>query len=94
MPWTTEHRVFPYDCYVKNNESVTSVRREFRCHFNTYRNQSVIQLYVRLMMFAHRVDYWIEDRGSPTNSTYTRKWGTCKTSYTAEFQSICWEIFL
>ena len=39
--WTIEHRVFAYDSYVKNNESVTAVRREFRRHFNIHRNQAV-----------------------------------------------------
>jgi len=41
VPWTIEHRVFAYDSYVKNNESVTAVRREFRRHFNIHRNQAV-----------------------------------------------------
>lgn len=40
-PWTVEHRVFAYDCFVRNNESVTVVQREFRRHFNIHRNRAV-----------------------------------------------------
>lgn len=39
--WTIEHRVFSYDSYVKNDESVTAVQREFRRHFNIHRNEAV-----------------------------------------------------
>ena len=39
--WMIEHTVFAFDSYVKNNEFVTVVRREFRRHFNIHRNQSV-----------------------------------------------------
>ena len=38
---TIENSVFAYDSYVKNNESVTAVRREFQRHFNIHPNQSV-----------------------------------------------------
>ena len=41
VPWTIEHRVFAYDSYVKNNESITAVKREFRRRFNIHRNQSI-----------------------------------------------------
>ena len=41
MLWVLEHRVFAYESYVKNNESVTAVKRKFRHHFNIHRNQSV-----------------------------------------------------
>ena len=39
--WTTEHRMFAFNSYIKNNESVTTVRREFRRQFNVYWNWSV-----------------------------------------------------
>ena len=39
--WTIEHRVFAYDSFVKNNESVTAVQHEFRRHFKIHRNDSV-----------------------------------------------------
>ena len=32
--WTVEHRMFAYDAYVQNGESVTAVQRLFRVHFN------------------------------------------------------------
>jgi len=32
--WTVEHRMFAYDAYVQNGESVTGVQRLFRVHFN------------------------------------------------------------
>ena len=38
--WTIEHRVFSYDSYVNNNESVTAIRGEFRHNFNIHQNQS------------------------------------------------------
>ena len=41
VQWMIEHRVFIYDSYEKNNESVTAIRREFQYHFNIHRNQSV-----------------------------------------------------
>ncbi|XP_073407316.1 uncharacterized protein [Dendrobates tinctorius] len=41
VPWTIEHRVFAYDSFVKNNECITAVQREFRRHFNIHRNQAV-----------------------------------------------------
>ncbi|PSN38559.1 hypothetical protein C0J52_14825 [Blattella germanica] len=40
-PWTVEHRVFAFECFVQNNESVTAVQREFRCHFNIHQNRAV-----------------------------------------------------
>ena len=40
-PWTVEHRVFAFECFVRNNESVTAVQREFRRHFNIHRNIGV-----------------------------------------------------
>lgn len=40
-PWTVEHRVFAYDCFVRNNESVIVVQRELRRHFNIHRNRTV-----------------------------------------------------
>ncbi|XP_076043601.1 uncharacterized protein LOC143026680 isoform X2 [Oratosquilla oratoria] len=39
--WTIEHRVFAYDSYVKNNESVTAVQCEFGRHFNIHQNEAV-----------------------------------------------------
>ena len=39
--WTLEHRIFVYDTFVKCNESVTTVQREFRRYFNINRNDSV-----------------------------------------------------
>jgi hypothetical protein len=32
--WTVEHRMFAYDVYVTNAESVTAAQRLFRVHFN------------------------------------------------------------
>ena len=43
-PWTIEHRIFTYDCFVKNNESVTAVQRGLRRRFNVHRNNSVLSL--------------------------------------------------
>ena len=39
--WNLEHRIFAYDCFVKNEESVIAVQREFRRRFNIHRNESV-----------------------------------------------------
>ena len=39
--WVIEYCVFANDSYVKNNESVTALRREYQRHFNIHRNQSV-----------------------------------------------------
>ncbi|KAK7083277.1 hypothetical protein SK128_011759, partial [Halocaridina rubra] len=36
-----EQGVFAYDNFVKNNESVTAVQREFRRRFHSHRNQAV-----------------------------------------------------
>jgi transposase len=36
--WTVEHRMFAYDAYVKNAESITAVQRLFRVHFNLGRH--------------------------------------------------------
>jgi hypothetical protein len=32
--WTVEHRVFVYDAFVTNAESVTAAQQLFRVHFN------------------------------------------------------------
>lgn len=40
-PWTVQHRVFTYDSYVRNNESVVAVQRDFRIHFNVGRHGAV-----------------------------------------------------
>ena len=39
--WTVEHRMFAYDAYVQNGESVTAVQRLFRVHFNLGRRDTV-----------------------------------------------------
>jgi len=40
-PWTLEHRVFAYESFVRNGESITAVQREFRREFNIHRNDHV-----------------------------------------------------
>lgn len=40
-PWTVQHRVFAYDSYVRNNQSIVAVQHEFRRHFNIARHDSV-----------------------------------------------------
>lgn len=39
--WTVEHRVFTYDAYVRNGESVVTAQRLFRVHFNRGRNGTI-----------------------------------------------------
>jgi len=39
--WTVEHRMFAYDAYVQNGESVTAVQRLFRVHFKLGRRDTV-----------------------------------------------------
>ena len=39
--WTVEHRMFAYDAYVQNGESVTAVQQLFRVHFNLGRQDTV-----------------------------------------------------
>ena len=39
--WTVEHRIFAYDAYVQNGESVTVVQRLFRVHFILGRRETV-----------------------------------------------------
>lgn len=39
--WSVQHRVFTYDSFVRNNESIVAVQHEFRRHFNIARNDSV-----------------------------------------------------
>ena len=39
--WTVEHRMFAYDAYVQNDESVTAGQRLFRVHFNLGRLDTV-----------------------------------------------------
>ena len=39
--WTVEHRMFTYDAYVQNGESVTAVQRLFRVHFKLGRRDTV-----------------------------------------------------
>ena len=34
LPWSLEHRVFAYDTYVKNGESVTETQGLFKRRFN------------------------------------------------------------
>jgi len=41
VQWTVEHRMFAYDAYVHNGESVTAVQRLFRVHFNLGRRDTV-----------------------------------------------------
>ena len=39
--WTVEHRMFAYDAYVQNGESVRAVQRLFRVYFNLGRRDTV-----------------------------------------------------
>jgi len=39
--WTLEHRVFEYEHFFRNGESITAVQREFRREFNIHRNDHV-----------------------------------------------------
>uniref|UniRef100_A0A0A9YLJ5 Transposable element Tc3 transposase n=1 Tax=Lygus hesperus TaxID=30085 RepID=A0A0A9YLJ5_LYGHE len=39
--WGVEHRVFVYDAFVKNNESVVAVQRAFRIRFNVPRRGAI-----------------------------------------------------
>lgn len=39
--WTTQHRVFAYDTFIRNGESVITTQRIFRRHFNIGRNGTV-----------------------------------------------------
>jgi transposase len=39
--WTVEYRMFAYDAYVQNGESVTAVQRLFGVHFNLGRRDNV-----------------------------------------------------
>ena len=41
LPWSLEHRVFAYDTYVKNGESVTETQRLFKRRFNIGRHGNV-----------------------------------------------------
>ena len=41
LPWSLEHRVFAYDAYVKNGESVTETQRLFKQRFNIGRHGNV-----------------------------------------------------
>ena len=41
LPWSLEHRVFAYDSYVKNGESVTETQRLFKRRFNIGRHGNV-----------------------------------------------------
>ena len=36
-----EHRIFAYDCFVRNGESVIAVQRKFHRRFKVHRNESV-----------------------------------------------------
>lgn len=40
-PWTLDQRLYAYDSFVRNDESVTAVQRDFRRQFNIHRNASV-----------------------------------------------------
>ena len=93
--WTIEYLVFAFDIYVKNNEFVTAVRREFRRHFNIHRNQSVpTHKTIIRWINALRTQGTILDmrlvEATQTVPTH-RKRGKCQTSYAAESQSICSE---
>lgn len=58
MLWMIEHCVFAYDSHLKNNESVTAVRREFWHHCNIYQNKAdppIRQSYNELMHFTQQV---------------------------------------
>lgn len=39
--WSVQHRVFAYDTFIKNGESVIKTQRIFRRHFNIARNDTV-----------------------------------------------------
>jgi transposase len=40
-PWTLDQRLYAYDSFVRNNESIVTVQRDFRRHFNIHRNAGV-----------------------------------------------------
>ena len=66
--WKIEHRVFAYDSYVKNNEYVTAVGREFLASIQ-YSSKSVFspirQSYVGWLHFTRKVYSWIGDWSGP-----------------------------
>ena len=39
--WTVQQRVFTYDAYTRNGDSVVGAQREFRRHFNIGRHGGV-----------------------------------------------------
>ena len=95
MLWTKEHRVFAYDTYLKNNESVKAVRREFRGHFNIHRNQSgpthkTIIRWVNALCTQGTLE--LESGEGPTKCVHRKMWNVPE-KLSAESQSICLEAF-
>ena len=49
MPqWTLEHRVFAYDSFIKNGESIVETQRLFRCRFTIGRHGNIPSRYTIL----------------------------------------------
>lgn len=69
--WTVAYRVFFYDSFVRNNQSVTVVQREFRRHFNIHRNRAIPS--------RNTILRWIESLYSPGELINRRPRGVTRT---------------
>uniref|UniRef100_A0A146LES1 DUF4817 domain-containing protein n=1 Tax=Lygus hesperus TaxID=30085 RepID=A0A146LES1_LYGHE len=86
VSWTVEHRVFAYDCFVRNNESVTVVQREFRRHFKIHRNRAVPS--------RNTILRWVESLRSRGELINRRPRGVPRTVRTPENVEIVRQAFL
>ena len=94
-PWTVEHRVFAYDCFVLNNELVTVVQLEFRRHFNIHRNRAVpsqntiLRWVESLRRRGELTNSSAKTKRSSANSSNSWKCGHRSTSLSSQSDSIC-----
>lgn len=72
IPWTLDHSLFAYDCFVQSGESVIAVPREIFCPYNIHRKNSVptwdtIVQFVKKLLFSLKVS---QDMCLPTQTMY------------------------
>lgn len=74
--WGVDHRVFAYDSFVRNGESVVKTQREFRRHFNIERHGTVPSRNTLLR--------WVSGFRTTGNITKKKPPGLVRTSRTPE----------
>ena len=89
LPSSLEHRVFAYDTYVENGESMTETQRLFKRRFNIGRHGNVpSRIFILRWVNALRTTGSLLET-KPQNRQNTRKCGSSERSNRPKSQALC-----